>query len=253
MKQILIVLVVVAVGVVVFFSRDKFETVKQSGDPQSFSSPVIANTDQPVKNEASGTAQTAPTRKIASYTDVPVQTKERALLIDLIKTTRAAEMKSELRVRAAQLRAQINALPNKRTVLWDYYRDLQGTNSAHFDRVEALDLLNGKGGDTALAEVALAEALEYAPPQKIRMEDAQTEQERNIAASTDADDIPVLVAYDIYLNNCGTYSACQQGLLTVIANNDNHNMRSSLINAVSKRFPNDKQTFAADLARFQLN
>ncbi|WP_413576143.1 hypothetical protein ACLVWU_17305 [Bdellovibrio sp. HCB290] len=253
MKQIFIVLVVVAVGAVVFFNRDNNKTVEHSGDPQSNIAPVIANAPTLVRNVASETTQTAPTRKIASYTDVPVQTKERALLIDLIKTTRAAEMKSELRARAAQLRAQINALPNKKSVLWDYYRDLQGANSAHFDRVEALDLLNGRGGDTALAEVALAEALEYAPPQKIKMEDAQTEQERNIAASTDADDIPVLVAYDIYLNNCGAYSACQQGLLTVIANNDNHNMRSSLINAVYKRFPRDKQVFTADLARYQLN
>ncbi|MEK2689180.1 hypothetical protein [Bdellovibrio sp. GT3] len=253
MKQILIVLVVVAVGLAVLFNRDGDKTVKHSGDPQTTNSNMVVNDIKPVPAEASGTPQKAPTRSIASYTDIPVQTKERALLIDLIKTTRAAEMKSELRARAAQLRAQINALPNKKAVLWDYYRDLQGANSAHFDRVEALDMMNGGGGDAQLAEVALAEALEYAPAEKIKMEEARTEEERNIAASTDSNDIPVLVAYDIYLNNCGGYSTCQQGLLTVIANNNNHNMRASLIAAVYKRFPNDKQTFVADLARYQLN
>lgn len=252
MKQTFLVLIALFLVAVYFFNRDKVKSVDQSGDPQSSNSSSNANSFNQSQPEVAGTTQKAPVRDVASVTTVPVETKERKLLVDLIKTTRAAENKSDLKVKVKALRAQFNALPNKKQVLWDYYRDLQSAHSAHFERVEMLDMLNGRGGDQQLAEVALAESLEFAPAKTVTMENARTEQERNIASTTDESYIPVLVAYEIYLNNCGSYSGCQQGLLTVIANNENHNMRSSLIEAVNKRFPQSKQEFAADLARYDL-
>ncbi|QLY25212.1 hypothetical protein [Bdellovibrio sp. KM01] len=252
MKQTFVVLATVALIAVLFFSRQKEQNVDHSADPQPPPQAVVDGTTQKAPNRNVASAS-APLATVAKVTAVPVETKERALLVDLIKTTRAAENKSDLRVRVRELRAKFNALPNKKQVLWDYYRDLQGANSAHFERVEALDMLNGRGGDKQLAEVALAESLDYAPAATVTMDNARTEQERNIASTTDQSYIPVIVAYEIYLNNCGSYAGCQQGLLTVIANNPNHNMRASLIEAVNKRFPQSKQEFAADLARYQLN
>lgn len=252
MKQTFVVLAAVALVAVLFFSREKEQSVDHSADPQPPSQAVTDGTTHKAPNRHIASAS-APLATVPKVTSVPVETKERALLIDLIKTTRAAENKSDLRVRVKELRAKFNALPNKKQVLWDYYRDLQAANSAHFERVEALDMINGRGGDKQLAEVALAESLDYAPEATITMDNARTEQERNIASTTDQSYIPVIVAYEIYLNNCGSYAGCQQGLLTVIANNPNHNMRASLIEAVNKRFPQSKQEFAADLARYQLN
>ncbi len=251
MKQIIVVLAAVAVIAVLYFKQDKVQSVDQSADPQPPSQTVSAGTTHKAPSRSIASTS-APLEKTHPVTNVPVETKERALLVDLIKTTRAAENKSDLRTRVRALRAQFNALPNKKQVLWDYYRDLQSANSAHFERVEALDMLNGRGGDKQLSEVALAESLDFAPPATVTMDNARTEQERNIASTTDESYIPVIVAFEIYLNNCGSYAACQQGLLTVIANNPNHNMRASLIETVNKRFPQSRQEFAADLARYQL-
>ncbi|WP_413558943.1 hypothetical protein [Bdellovibrio sp. HCB209] len=255
MKHFIVTIVLVAAVLVYFFRKDNVNTVDHSDVPrdaitqESQSAPPT----HPSHDSNSAKAATVPQRTVASVTNVPMDTKERKLLVDLIRATRSTDTNPAMKAKAQKLREQFKNLSNKNEVVWDYYRDLQAANAPAFERVEMLDMLNAKGGDAKLAEVALAEALDFSPEKTITMEQAQNEQQRNIASTTDQNYIPVLVAYEIYLNNCGNYQACQKGLLTVIANNENHNMKASLIEAVNKQFPRSRAEFAADLARYQLN
>ncbi|MBO9666004.1 MAG: hypothetical protein J7501_04265 [Bdellovibrio sp.] len=156
-------------------------------------------------------------RKVASTQNM---TAERASLVDLITAIRQSD--------SPELRQQLNALPNKNEVLWTYYRDLQVDRADTMERVQVLSLLNGTGGEAELADAALAEAL-------------------------DSESASVIAAFDVFLNNCGTYAQCQQGLLTVIANYPNHSVRAALIAAVNKRFSQQRSEFAADLVRYEIN
>lgn len=248
MRKLVVILIAVVALSIFFFRNQKQHTVHET----DAASETLQVSNQ--KHEITATSRNVPNipqkRTVASTQNT---SPERALLVNLITTTRQAENKSDLREKAQELREQLNSLPNKNQVLWDYYRDLQSEGIGAFERVEILDLMNGAGGNKQLGEVALAEALDFAPEAVMRPEQARTQEEMNKALSTDPSSIPVLVAFDIFLNNCGTYATCQQGLLTVIANNPNHNMRASLISTVNKRFPQQQKEFAADLARYQLN
>lgn len=254
MKHFIVMIVLVAAVAVYFFNKESVNSVDHSVVPQAPVSTQANSASQSAPptlsthDSNSAKVVTVPQRGVASVTNVPANTKERKLLVDLIKATRSNDQ-----AKAQALRNQLKGFSNKSEVLWDYYRDLQSANAPAFERVEMLDMLNGPGGDAKLAEVALAEALDFSPEKTITMDQAQTEQQRNIASTTDQNYIPVLVAYEIYLNNCGNYQACQKGLLTVIANNENHNMKASLIEAVNKQFPKSRSEFNADLARYKLN
>jgi len=103
-----------------------------------------------------------------------------------------------------------------------------------------------------LADVALAEALQVQIADTIHPDKAKTEKELNIALTTTPEMIPPIVAFDIYLKNCGTYASCAQGAFALIGSNANHNLRSSLISNLYSRFPQDQARIRADLAKYDL-
>lgn len=197
------------------------ETLSKSTETQEVPAVSVEGSAVPVKE---GVDTTAVARK---------------QIVDLLSLNRQSENKPELDDQVTALRNKLNQMPNKTEVLWSYYQELRDKNAAPYDRAEVLDLFSPNAPDSRLAEVALQESTTLSTEPVLNLEDANTQEEMNEALSTKAEWIPTLVAFEVFIKNCGDYSSCRPGIDAVMGRHRNRNIRSNLIEVVAMRFPEE--------------
>lgn len=231
MKIRLGILTLIILLVAVLFKTKNQEAVRPQASPPP----------QEMKSaESSSTLITTFSNEVKPQAAEPkIQNPDRQAVINLIAAVRSAQKYPHQVEAVEKFRYELNQLPNKKKVLWDYYKEIQARGASHLERVEILDLLaaDSNGSDSELASASLNESLRYASVEVIHADQAKTQEEMNQALSTKTEWLPVIIAFELYVKNCGDFKVCELGIKQVLRKNQNHNLKNSLLQIVVQKFP----------------